>query len=192
MAYPLMTDTTEDIIVNGYIDKVLNADSLVYPEDWILQLEDNVDAFYRKGTTGDWTMLDSIQTELENYPDFLGPLFDPATDTLNVYDNYVLCFQLKFVYQPVIDTTTTDTTANSILEYNSPKLTIQTHSEHFNILAPDDNYTLILYDMSGKVLFTDKFYGEAYRLDRLDLRSGIYILTLEGQDHTFTKKIYKL
>ena len=63
-------------------------------------------------------------------------------------------------YPLCIDTTATDTAVNATVEYNSPKLIIETHSGHYNIIAPQDNYTLMLYDMSGKLLFNDRFYGE--------------------------------
>lgn len=192
MAYPLMTDTTEDLIFNGYIDKVLNADSAVYPEAWIMQLQDNLDAYYRKGSSGDWINLDTIETELEEDPTLLGPIFDPAVDTLNVYNNYVLSFQLKFVYQPVlIDTTTTDTTALSIgMLSKRPELGVRYTQQSIEFTAPNDSYNVSLYDMSGKLLFTQRYYGDVFEVPINDLSVGIYIYSLEGKE-TYTGKFMK-
>ena len=187
VAYPPLTETSEDITVNGFIDAEYYQDSILYPIDWVLQLEDQVDAYYRRYTTDPWINLDSIEAELEADPTYLGPIFNSAIDTLDPdNDGYVFSYQIKLTYQSV-----QDTVANSVEHLAIKKVKVNTYADHYLLKSPFDDYTVQLYSIEGKLLFTDKFRGESYSLDSRMLKTGIYIYTLKGESNSFSGKPYK-
>ncbi len=59
-----------------------------------------------------------------------------------------------------------------------------------NIMLPDDNYQLLLFDMLGKNIFTSRFKGN-YKLDMNQMDNGIYFLKIKSQKGIVTEKIIK-
>jgi hypothetical protein len=187
ITYPPFTENTEDITVNGFMNSAYFQDTVLYPSEWVLQLEDQIDAYYRRYTTDTWINLDSIEAELEADPNYLGPIFDSAIDTLDPdNDGYVFCYQIKLTYQPV-----QDSVATSVEHLAIKKVKVKTYSNHYLLESPFDDYTDQLFSIEGKLLFTDRFQGESYSLDSRMLKTGIYIYTLKGESNSFSGKLYK-
>jgi len=180
------TPTVEDYYING----------------WEFNLHEITGLAFRNSLSESWTLIDStLQDTLTNNPEYFGIIYHYG-DSLDVdSDGFVFCMQLKFITYPIPDTTVidtiptdtviTDTTALSIgMLSKREELGVRYTQQSIEFTAPNDSYNVSLYDMSGKLLFTRRYYGENFEVPVNNLNVGLYIYSLEGTEESYTGKVY--
>ena len=178
---PQYSNLASDKIYNVFL---LPSDSLMYLAEAFVFAEDEIDFYFRKNITDPWINLDSIKAEIELDPTYLGPIFDPLFDTIVNEDGYIFSYQIMMKPEA-------DFIDNIGMLSLDPKIQISYSRDAVNVNVPMDRYNVILYDISGRVIYRDQFNGQDYNLSTQSLNNGIYIYTLEGRDNTFSGKFYK-
>lgn len=157
-----------------------------YITNWNFSQVVNSDFYFRANIADPWVYLNPIADTLALDSAYLDPVFMYGDSTDYNGDGFVFAAQLKIVIYPLADSTTTN-----IIEYNSPQVQIETHTDHYTIKADMDEYILNVYDVSGKLIYVDRFIGDTYNLRFNDIQSGMYIFNLVGNEKTYTGKLYK-
>jgi len=176
----------------------------IYPRfmhHWDTQYAGTNDYYFRTSLDSAWQYLNPLfglidTTDLSGQDvdpwayDLIDPLLTMEDSIDPNEDDLFFAGQIKVIVYPFADTTTTDTTALSIGVSKRAELGVKYTQQSIQFTAPNDSYNVSLYDMSGKLLFTRRYYGENFEVPINDLNVGLYIYFLEGKE-TYTGKFLK-
>ena len=142
------TDTL-DYVANLLVKNMSWITTPRYITNWDFTDIINGDYYFRANIADPWVHLNPLADTLASDASYLDPVFVYGDSTDYNDDGFVFAAQIKIVVYPLADTTTTN-----IAEYNSPQIKIETHSDHYTIVADMDDYVLNVYDVSKRCRFT--------------------------------------